>query len=117
MKLFNFSAFIILCIYITQICAVGFHCAQHVILKKGETCSLITTGSKKLIRSKDLKIINPLIDCSKPFTKDTTICVEHDIYYPEDFDYDEYTIKKNENCEKIAAKLNTEVDVLKRFNT
>jgi len=59
MKYINFSDLTFFFIFISQIYAYGFHCAEHVILKRGQHCSVITVGANKLIRLKDLKIINP----------------------------------------------------------
>jgi len=59
MKLFNFSVLAGLFICVTQIYAIGFHCAKHVIFKNGQTCDLITYGPKKLLRPKDINVLNP----------------------------------------------------------
>jgi len=113
MKLFNFSALIAFFICIAQIHAYGIYCAEHVTLKKGQSCSLLN----KITRAKDVAFMNPLINCDKAMTKSTKVCVEPDTYYSkENYNIKYYTIKKGDSCEKLAMKFNTTVDVLKRFN-
>ncbi|ORX51457.1 hypothetical protein BCR36DRAFT_583000 [Piromyces finnis] len=113
MKLFNLSALVVFFICVAHTFAAGIHCAEHVVLKKGQSCSSLT----KLARTKDIYFMNPLINCDKAMTKKTTICVDRDSYYSdEDFDFEYYEIKKGDTCEKLAMQFNTTVDVLKRFN-
>jgi len=55
MKLFNFTVLAVFFICIAQIYAKGFHCAEHVVLKKGEKCNKLF----KITRAKDVYVLNP----------------------------------------------------------
>ncbi|OUM65699.1 hypothetical protein PIROE2DRAFT_7287 [Piromyces sp. E2] len=109
----SFSVLVVFFICISQIYAKGFHCQEYVTLKEGESCSKLTP----ITRMKDVIIINPLINCEEPMTEDTKVCTErNNKYSEEDYDFEEYVIKKNDNCSKIAKKLKITADVLERTN-
>jgi len=64
-----------------------------------------------------LYYIKIVINCDKPMTTKTKVCIERDSkYFQEDFNLEEHTIGKRDTCTKLASKFHTTVDVLKRFN-
>jgi len=117
MKLFYLATVLFAALVgIAQVSAKGYYCTKHIVIQHGDRCYMIYGYDKHkeyYVRPKDLRILNPTMDCDN-LRSGQKVCV--DVNIDKSPEYDDYYIKRGDTCKSIAKKLNTTVQVLKNIN-